>query len=279
MDQKKRRAFLIKALMAEEPRLHQLEVPQDAEGQRALLRSLMNVRPPRPVDAGVLAAQDAYLAEELRRRGAVSVADIADGADPGAVPTGDARILLWQGDITRLAAGAIVNAANDQLLGCFIPCHRCIDNAIHTYAGMQLRLACAGLMGAQGHAEPTGAAKITPGFNLPAKHVIHTVGPIVRGAAPTERDRELLASCYRSCLGLAAEHGLDSIAFCCISTGEFGYPADAAARVAVSTVRSWLDNRGRAGLPSPTVIFDVFTDRDREIYRALLAPGPAMGPK
>lgn len=272
MNQTERRLFLIRALLSEEPRLRDLEVPRDADGQRALLRSLMNVRPPRPCAPEVLAAQDAYLLAERERRGVVNVADIATGADPGAVTTRDGRMLLWQGDITRLGVDAIVNAANSQMLGCFVPCHGCIDNAIHSAAGIELRLACAELMEAQGAPEPTGAAKITPGFNLPANHVIHTVGPIVAGRRPSSHDRELLASCYLSCLELAAARELASIAFCCISTGEFGYPAAKAADVATETVRRWLDGRERQDLPAPTVVFNVFTDRDRELYRSLLGP-------
>ena len=178
----------------------------------------------------------------------------------------DARIILWQGDITRLNADAIVNAANSALLGCFIPCHRCIDNAIHSAAGLQLRAECAALMERQGHSEKTGTAKITRGYNLPARHVIHTVGPIVSSAL-TDEHRELLASCYRSCLHLAAEHGLRSIAFCCISTGEFHFPNKEAAEIAVREVRAFL---GRS-TSIERVVFNVFKDEDRMIYERLLS--------
>ena len=181
-----------------------------------------------------------------------------------AVPS-DARIVLWQGNITRLNADAIVNAANSALLGCFIPCHRCIDNAIHSAAGLQLRAACEELIKRQGHPEPTGAAKITAGYNLPARHVLHTVGPIVHGAL-TEEHRQLLASCYRSCLTLAAKNELKSVAFCCISTGEFHFPNDAAAEIAVREVRDFLT------MPSSIerVVFNVFKDADLHIYERLL---------
>lgn len=259
MNQSERRRLLICELVQEDQRFRGLDVPADSAGQKQLLRSLMNVREPAPVADGLLQMQDEYLAEELRRREPVSLESIANGSEE--------RTLLWQGDITRLAVDAIVNAANSQMLGCFVPCHGCIDNAIHTYAGMQLRLACADIMRAQGHPEPTGSAKITPGFNLPAKHVIHTVGPIVQNGNPGAREAELLASCYRSCLDLAAEHGLESIAFCCISTGVFGYPARDAAEVAIGTVRSWLDSHEDVPM---RVVFNVFTDRDRDIYRDLL---------
>ena len=233
-----------------------MELPADRGEKRALLRALFNLRPPLPADERLLSVQDEYLAEELRARGTTLAAELAP-------LSGD--ICLWQGDITTLAADAVVNAANSAMLGCFVPCHRCIDNAIHTYAGIQLRLACHELMERQGHEEPTGGAKITPAFNLPSRYVIHTVGPIVY-ASLTRRERDELASCYRSCLKLAKENGLKSIAFCCISTGEFRFPNAAAAQIAVDTVREFLKEEG-VGM---RVIFNVFKDIDREIYAGLL---------
>ena len=227
--------------------------------QRRLLRALMNVRPPRPLSEDFLALQDQLLSAEREARGVVDVMALPSVAS-------DARIALWQGDITRLAADAIVNAANAALLGCFIPCHRCIDNAIHSAAGLQLRAACAALMEEQGHPEETGTAQITEGYNLPARHVIHTVGPIVSGAL-TDRHRAQLASCYRSCLSLAVEHGLRSIAFCCISTGEFHFPNAAAAEIAVREVRDFLTR----DTSIERVIFNVFKDEDRNIYERLLS--------
>ena len=249
MTQEERLDYLIKTLATEQPRYAGLELPADREEKRALLRALFNLRPP-------LAVQDEYLAEELRARGTTLAAELAP-------LSGD--ICLWQGDITTLAADAVVNAANSAMLGCFVPCHRCIDNAIHTYAGIQLRLACHELMERQGHEEPTGGAKITPAFNLPSRYVIHTVGPIVY-ASLTRRERDELASCYRSCLKLAKENGLKSVAFCCISTGEFRFPNAAAAQIAVDTVREFLKEEG-VGM---RVIFNVFKDIDREIYAGLL---------
>ena len=218
-------------LLSEQPayRTQAALVENTEKAQRDLLRALMNVRPPRPLSEEFLRMQNALLSAEREARGVVDVMTLP------AVPS-DARIVLWQGDITRLNADGIVNAANSTLLGCFIPCHRCIDNAIHSAAGLQLRAACEELMKRQGHPEPTGAAKITAGYNLPARHVLHTVGPIVSGAL-TEEHRQLLASCYRSCLALAAKNGLKSVAFCCISTGEFHFPNDAAAEIAVREVR------------------------------------------
>ncbi len=248
MTQEERLDYLIKTLATEQPRYAGLELPADREEKRALLRALFNLRPPLPADERLLAVQDEYLAEELRARGTTLAAELAP-------LSGD--ICLWQGDITTLAADAVVNAANSAMLGCFVPCHRCIDNAIHTYAGIQLRLACHELMERQGHEEPTGGAKITPAFN--------TVGPIVY-ASLTRRERDELASCYRSCLKLAKENGLKSVAFCCISTGEFRFPNAAAAQIAVDTVRESLKEEG-VGM---RVIFNVFKDIDREIYAGLL---------
>ena len=256
MTQEGRLDYLIKTLAAEQPRYAGLELPADREEKRALLRALFNLRPPLPADERLLAVQDEYLAEELRARGTTLAAELAP-------LSGD--ICLWQGDITTLAADAVVNAANSAMLGCFVPCHRCIDNAIHTYAGIQLRLACHELMERQGHEEPTGGAKITPAFNLPSRYVIHTVGPIVY-ASLTRRERDELASCYRSCLKLAKENDLKSVAFFCISTGEFRFPNAAAAQIAVDTVREFLKEEG-VGM---RVIFNVFKDIDREIYAGLL---------
>ncbi len=172
---------------------------------------------------------------------------------------------LWQGDITTLPCDAIVNAANSEMLGCFGPCHGCIDNAIHTFAWVQLRLKCAEIRKKQGHREETGKAKITPGYNLPCKYILHTVGPIVRGSL-TKRDCGLLASCYRSCLELAEQSGVKSIAFCCISTGEFRFPNDKAAEIAVKTVKDF-KSRSHSKIK---VVFNVFKELDYGIYRELL---------
>ena len=231
----------------------------DAAVQRRLLRALMNVRPPLPISAEFLRLQDALLSKEREERGTVDVMTLP------AVP-GDPHIALWQGDITRLFVDAIVNAANSALLGCFIPCHRCIDNAIHSAAGLQLRNECDALMHAQRHPEETGGAQITAGYNLPARYVIHTVGPIVDGAL-TDRHRALLASCYHSCLALAAAHDLRSVACCCISTGEFRFPHASAAEIAVRTVRAFLARESSVA----RVVFNVFKDEDRSIYERLLS--------
>ena len=264
MMQEERRRYLIDALLAERADGEQVEVPRSADDQRALLRALMNVRPPAPVAAEVLTVQDAYLAERLAERGGA--------VDAGALPVVDvadptlSRVALWHGDITRLAADAIVNAANDQLLGCFVPGHHCIDNAIHTFAGMQLRLDCAELMAAQGHAEPTGQVKVTSAHNLPSGLVFHTVGPIVRGGRPTPHDEALLASCYRACLEEATRRGLQTLALCCISTGVFGFPQEDAARIALDMILDHLTHHDQR----LKVIIDVFLDTDQRIYQELL---------
>lgn len=248
------------ALLAEMPeyRAQGERFPREEGAQRRLLRSLMNLRPPMPLDPDLLAAQDALLSAETAEKGVV------DGET--LVPTqADPRLVLWQGDITRLRADAIVNAANSALLGCFHPCHGCIDNAIHSVAGLQLRDECFRLMEAQGHPEPNGRAKLTGGYNLPARHVLHTVGPVIRGRV-TQRDREELAACYRACLEAAQERGIPSVAFCCISTGEFHFPNRRAAEIALKTVRDFQKETSS----QIEVIFNVYKDADLQIYRELL---------
>ena len=255
MTQDERLDFLLRYLLAERKEYASIRMPDSVSEKRHLLRSLMNVRPPIPASAEFLAVQDAYLQARLSERGVTRLGELKP-AQPG--------IYLWQGDITTLAADAIVNAANSQMLGCFVPCHGCIDNAIHTYAGVQLRLACAAAMRQQGQEEATGHAKITKAYNLPCRFVLHTVGPIICGSV-TNADRELLASCYRSCLDLAAETGLHSVAFCCISTGEFHFPGELAAEIAVHTVQAWQQQHPN----QIEVIFNVFKDSDYEIYQRL----------
>lgn len=260
MDRRDQLAFLIDALLAEMPEYREQagQFPPDDTSQRRLLRSLMNVRPPMPLDRAFLEVQDALLSAETEEKGVVD----GDALPPTA---GDARLVLWQGDITRLRADAIVDAGNDALLGCFCPCHGCIDNAIHSAAGLQLRDECSRIMRAQGHPEPAGRAKLTGAYNLPAKYVLHTVGPVVRGRV-TVRDRRELSSCYRACLELAAEHGLQTVAFCCVSTGEYHFPNEEAAEIAVKTVAGFL----REPTSVRKVIFNVFKDLDAHIYRRLL---------
>ena len=256
MKQTERRMYLIQELLKEQPEYEGIEIPEDEDGQKRLLRSLFNIRMPRPASREFLAVQDAYLQEEIQRRG---ITDLA-----GLQPVREG-IYLWQGDITTLRCDAIVNAANSQMLGCFVPCHGCIDNAIHTFAGIQLRLACAELMQQQGHEEETGKAKITPAFNLPCRYVLHTVGPIADGLL-TKKDKDLLASSYRSCLELAEQNNIKSIAFCCISTGEFHFPNEIAAEIAIQTVNEYRERTNSR----MEVIFNVFKKTDLDIYRKLL---------
>ncbi|MCI8307231.1 MAG: protein-ADP-ribose hydrolase [Lachnospiraceae bacterium] len=256
MSQAGRRRFLIEYLKKEDEKLRGIEIPQEDDRQRKLLRSLMNIRPAYSVSKEFISVQDAYLQEELERKGVVHLSELSP-VKPG--------IYLWQGDITRLSVDAIVNAANREMLGCFIPCHACIDNAIHSAAGVLLRLECLRIMEKQDGPEPTGRAKITKGYNLACRHVLHTVGPVICGDV-TEKDCELLADCYTSCLALAADYHLKSVAFCCISTGEFHFPAERAAKIAVHTVFSWLENHN-SGME---VVFNVFKDSDYEIYKRFL---------
>ena len=256
MDQGERRKFLIRELLQENVQYRDLEIPTGEEEQKRLLRGLMNVRLPGRIGRGFLKVQDEYLQAETAAKGITEL----DGLSPVAE-----GICLWQGDITTLRCDAIVNAANSGMTGCYVPNHRCIDNCIHSFSGIQLRMECAEMMRMQGHEEETGKAKITKANNLPCRYILHTVGPIISGT-PTKTDCELLAGCYRSCLELAAEKGLESVAFCCISTGEFHFPNDRAAQIAVGTVKEFM----RRETSVKKVVFNVFKDLDKEIYRKLL---------
>ena len=229
MTQDERREYLIQYLLKEEIPFGRQNIPTDKQGQENLLRSLMNVRPPRPISNDFLKIQDEYLTERNIERGITDV-------DTLAPVKSDSRLYIWQGDITTLKCDAIVNACNSQMLGCFSPMHACIDNFIHTYAGMELRLKMHEIMAKQGHEEETGKAKITSGYNLPTKYILHTVGPIIQWKV-TKEDEDLLANCYTECLKLAADTGVESIAFCCLSTGVFRFPQQRAAEIATNTVK------------------------------------------
>ncbi len=235
------------------------EIPHRLHEKKELLRALMNIWSPQPLDIEFLQAQDAELQAQKKEKGVVSLKDISETPH---------SMLLWQGDITRLRVDAIVNAANSRGLGCWHPLHACIDNAIHSAAGIQLRKECNQIL--QGETIATGGAIITPGYNLPAKWVIHTVGPIIDTDTPTTGQEELLAGCYRSCLYLAKEHGCRSIAFCCISTGEFHFPNRRAAEIAVDVVRKQITHNPQSS-SLRTIVFNVFKDIDYNIYRELLA--------
>lgn len=260
--QNQRLEYLVEAFKAESDQYKDLQTPEDTEGRRHLLRSLMNIRMPGKMDDSVLAVQDEYLQERIREKGIVTLEDI---------PVKEGVISVWQGDITRLAVDAIVNAANSQMLGCFIPMHTCIDNCIHTFAGIQLRAECNRQMNrmrmkyGQNYEQPTAVPMLTDAYNLPAKKVIHIVGPVVNGKLTPALEQEL-ADCYTNTLDLCAENGLRSVAFCCISTGVFHFPPERAAQIAAKTVRKWLVDHDGA---LERVIFNVFRDQDRDIYEHL----------
>ena len=256
--------FLIDYLINEDPQYSEMRIPEDLQGKRDLFRALRNVREPKPVSVEFLRLQDEELQAQLQEKGVVEL----DAVQQLSIINSQFSILLWQGDITRLRVDAIVNAANAQMLGCFHPLHRCIDNAIHSAAGVQLREECHRLMLQQGHPEPTGRAKITKAYNLPCKYVIHTVGPIIPDGIPTELQKEQLASCYRSIMACADENGLESVAFCCISTGEFRFPNQLAAEIAVHTVKDYLTSHPTCSVIQ--VVFNVFKDEDRDIYQRIL---------
>lgn len=256
MTQEQRLDKLITYFLQEHPKYSAIIVPDSIEEKQRLFRSLINVRPPAPVPSQYLEVQDEYLQEELKNKHITQVKDLAPVQN---------NIFLWKGDITTLAADAIVNAANSQMLGCFIPCHGCIDNAVHTFAGIQLRLDCAAMMQAQQASEKTGTAKLTKAYNLPCRFILHTVGPVVDGELSPLHERQL-ASCYRSCLDLAVQNSIQSLAFCCISTGEFHFPNRRAAEIAISTVQDYQASTA----DQIKVIFNVYKEADYNIYRELL---------
>ena len=263
MTQEQRLTLLVEAFKADSVRYRDIPTPEDTEGRRRLLRSLMNIRMPKDLPAKVLQVQDEYLKRRAEEKGVVRIRDIPVIRD---------GLSLWQGDITRLAADAIVNAANSQMLGCFVPMHTCIDNCIHTFAGIQLREECSRRMaelrekyGAD-YEQPTAVPMLTGAYNLPAGKVIHVVGPIVEYEVTPELE-QALSACYRNTLELCAENSLKSVAFCCISTGVFRFPNRRAAEIAVETVTQWLSVHRDQDL---RVIFNVFKDEDRELYRELL---------
>ena len=256
MTQRERLVFLTKHLIGESDRYNMIEIPSSEKELFMLYRSLVNVRMPNTIDEEYLRVEDEYLKNLIEKNGITKVEDLTES---------EPDIFLWQGDITTLRCDAIVNAANSQMLGCFVPCHNCIDNCIHTFSGIRLRIKCNEIMKKQGHEEPTGSAKITPAYNLPCKYILHTVGPIVNGSL-TENNCIQLENCYRSCLELAKKHGIKSIAFCCISTGVFGFPQKEAAEIAVKAVRRY-KSETKSNIK---VIFNVFKNKDKIIYENIL---------
>ena len=272
MTQKDRLDYLVETFKEESVRYRDLETPKDTEGKKRILRSLMNIRMPRRMDAQVTEVQDEYLKERIRENGIVTLSDIPTIADQGSTHAFADHISIWQGDITRLAVDAIVNAANSQMLGCFVPMHTCIDNCIHTFAGIQLRAECNRQMNqlrakyGPDYEQPTAVPMLTDGYNLPAKKVIHIVGPIV-DARLTKALEQDLADCYKNTLDLCLENGLHSVAFCCISTGVFRFPNKRAAEIAVQTVTEWLSEHPDA---MERAIFNVFKDEDKTYYETEL---------
>ena len=264
MNQTQRLEYLVEAFKADSVQYRDLRTPSDTESRRRILRSLMNIRMPKPMDAETLSVQDAYLQARIRENGIVALSEIPE-LRPG--------LSVWQGDITRLAVDAIVNAANSQMLGCFVPMHTCIDNCIHTFAGVQLRAECDRQMRllrrqhGPDYEQPTAVPMLTDGYNLPAKKVVHIVGPIVEDRLTPELEQDL-SDCYRNTLALCEENGLRSVAFCCISTGVFRFPKKRAAQIAVETVEKWLSEHPAA---MERVIFNVFGDEDRRYYEELLS--------
>lgn len=240
--------------------------PTDEASSGRLITRLLTLRPPRPIPPGAQSLLDQWYARAAASRPVRSLDDVVASAR-AQMASGQTRLHLWRGDITTLAADAIVNAANSALLGCFRPGHACIDNAIHSVAGPRLREDCHRIIEHQGHPEPTGAAKVTRAYYLPSRFVLHTVGPIVPDARPTGEQQMQLADCYESCLNVAAELGLRSVVFCAISTGVFGYPKDEAACIAVDTVRAW---SARHTCTVEDVVFDVFSESDEAAY---IGPG------
>ena len=272
MTQEERLNYLVEEFKEDSGRYRNLETPEDTEGKKRILRSLMNIRMPRHMDAGVIEVQDEYLKERILENGIVTLSDIPTIADKGSTHAFADKLSVWQGDITRLAVDAIVNAANSQMLGCFVPMHTCIDNCIHTFAGIQLRAECNRQMSLLrdkygiGYEQPTAVPMLTEGYNLPAKHVVHIVGPVVQYQLTPELEKDL-ADCYRNTLDLCAENDMKTAAFCCISTGVFHFPNKRAAEIAVQTVTPWLAEHPDQ---MERVIFNVFKDEDREYYEAEL---------
>ena len=264
LSQDQRLTELVEAFKADSGAYKDLETPRDVDGRRRILRSLMNIRMPGAISENILQVQDEYLRARAEEKGIVSLGDI---------PVMEGVLSVWQGDITRLAADVIVNAANSQMLGCFQPCHSCIDNCIHTFAGVQLRAECSRQMNqlrlryGPDYEQPTAVPMLTDAFNLPAKKIVHIVGPIVYDRLTPELE-QALADCYTNTLDLCAENGLRSTAFCCISTGVFRFPKQRAAEIAVQTVRRWIDAHSGA---MERVIFNVFNDKDRERYEQILS--------
>lgn len=242
-------------LLRTEPNVPHVEQTKTTEQKRQAIRAYFNVRFPGELYRRLLLLSDTLLQQELAQKELY-------------VPSDGPLVALWQGDITTLQVDAIVNAGNDQLRGCFHPLHNCIDNVIHSAAGPQLRADCDVIMDSQRQPELVGGAKITRGYNLPARFVIHTVGPNVAGAPLTPLIEAQLASCYTSVLNVADEiPTIKTLAFCSIATGEFRFPKERAAEIAVETTKKWLATHDHH---FQQIIFNTFGDDNTEIYAQLL---------
>ena len=263
MTQNQRLDYLVEVFKTDSVQYKDLETPEDTEGKRRILRSLMNIRMPKAVSDEVLAVQDEYLRGRAEEKGIVRLSDIPEIRD---------GLSVWQGDITRLAVDVIVNAANSQMLGCFVPMHTCIDNCIHTFAGVQLRAECSRQMNqlreryGSDYEQPTAVPILTDAYNLPAGKIIHIAGPIVQYELTPELEKDL-ADCYRNTLDMCLDKDLKSVAFCCISTGVFHFPNRRAAQIAIRTVDSWLLQHPGS---MERVIFNVFKDEDKKYYEELI---------
>ena len=261
--QEERLNYLVEEFKADSDEYKDLQTSKSIEEKRRILRSLMNIRMPKEISSEILKVQDEYLSERAVEKGIVHLPDIPVIRD---------GLSIWQGDITRLSVDAIVNAANSQMLGCFVPMHTCIDNCIHTFAGVQMRAECNRQMNelriryGRDYEQPTAVPMLTDAYNLPAKKVVHIVGPIVQYKLTPGLEKDL-ADCYKNTLDMCADNGLKSVAFCCISTGVFHFPNKRAAEIAVETVSEWLrSNSGKV----ERVIFNVFKDEDKTIYEKLI---------
>lgn len=271
--QEERLDYLVEKFKENSVRYRNLDAGNSYDEKRKILRSLMNIRMPGKIDEDIVKVQDEFLREEAREKGIVKLSDIMTVKEQYGSnhPFAD-KISIWQGDITRLEVGAVVNAANSQMLGCFIPCHGCIDNAIHSSAGIELREECSRQMESKRlvygpeYEEPTGQAMLTPAYNLPAEYVIHTVGPVVTFRL-TEGLKQDLRNCYKNVLKCCVENNIKSVAFCCISTGEFHFPNDKGAKIAVEEVTCFLKEHGDE---FERIIFNVFKDIDKSLYEELV---------
>ena len=255
--------YLINYLLTE--RNETLEIDNlSYKDKKRIYRSLCNIRDAKPISEEYFKIENKYLQEELNKKDITDVADIQPAKELLKVTNlkYEDKICLWKGDITTLKIDAIVNAANSQGLGCFVPMHSCVDNIIGSNAGVSLRLECNKVMKEKNYFLPTGKAFITKGYNLPAKYVIHTVGPIIYEEV-TEKEEQELINCYINSLKLAIQNGIKTIAFPCISTGKFRFPKTQACKLAIKAVEEFLDTHNDE---IDKIVFNIYIEEDYEIY-------------